>query len=157
MTMARASCPTRFINSQLPSKCAYHQIFRPKSMFSRRSGTPTCAILRPAVCCRTRPRWSHSFTDHILHSKALSPYKTPQDQNTGNYQGGSHFLARDDTIYALSSAPGKAAIAVIRISGPQCHDVRLTRIVLYEHPLTRHRYIVASAPILLCRSHALQP
>ncbi|TPX08233.1 uncharacterized protein E0L32_001871 [Thyridium curvatum] len=29
----------------------------------------------------------------------------------------------DDTIYALSTAPGKAAIAVIRISGPGCLEV----------------------------------
>jgi tRNA modification GTPase len=29
----------------------------------------------------------------------------------------------DDTIYALSTAPGRAGIAVIRISGPACLDV----------------------------------
>lgn len=31
--------------------------------------------------------------------------------------------ARNDTVYALSSAPGRAGIAVIRISGPSCLDV----------------------------------
>lgn len=31
--------------------------------------------------------------------------------------------SRDDTIYALSSAQGRAGIAVIRISGPSCLDV----------------------------------
>lgn len=31
-----------------------------------------------------------------------------------------------NTIYALSTAPGKSAIAVVRISGPACMDVRLT-------------------------------
>jgi tRNA modification GTPase len=30
-----------------------------------------------------------------------------------------------DTIYALSTAAGRAAIAVIRVSGPACLDVRL--------------------------------
>ena len=30
---------------------------------------------------------------------------------------------RDDTIYAVSTAPGRAAIAIIRISGPACLDV----------------------------------
>lgn len=29
----------------------------------------------------------------------------------------------DDTIYALSTAPGRAGIAIIRISGPACLDV----------------------------------
>ncbi len=29
----------------------------------------------------------------------------------------------DDTIYALSTAPGRAAIAIVRISGPQCLQV----------------------------------
>jgi hypothetical protein len=28
-----------------------------------------------------------------------------------------------DTIYALSTAPGRAAIAIVRISGPACLDV----------------------------------
>jgi hypothetical protein len=29
----------------------------------------------------------------------------------------------DDTIYALSTAPGRAGIAIVRISGPACVDV----------------------------------
>ena len=29
------------------------------------------------------------------------------------------------TIFALSTAPGRAAIAVIRVSGPQCLEVRM--------------------------------
>lgn len=35
----------------------------------------------------------------------------------------SQSLAADPTIYALSTAPGRAAIAVIRISGPACSTV----------------------------------
>lgn len=31
----------------------------------------------------------------------------------------------DSTIYALSTAPGRAAIAIVRISGPACLEVRL--------------------------------
>lgn len=34
-----------------------------------------------------------------------------------------HANHEDSTIYALSTAPGKAAIAVIRISGPACNQV----------------------------------
>lgn len=30
---------------------------------------------------------------------------------------------QDDTIYALSTAPGRAGIAIVRISGPACLDV----------------------------------
>ena len=30
----------------------------------------------------------------------------------------------NDTIYALSTAPGRAAIAIVRISGPSCIEVR---------------------------------
>lgn len=30
----------------------------------------------------------------------------------------------DSTIYALSTAPGRAAIAIIRVSGPACIEVR---------------------------------
>lgn len=30
---------------------------------------------------------------------------------------------RDDTIYAVSTAPGRAGIAIVRISGPSCMDV----------------------------------
>lgn len=32
-------------------------------------------------------------------------------------------LDADSTIYALSTAPGRAAIAVVRISGPACVSV----------------------------------
>ncbi|KAH8689670.1 GTP-binding protein TrmE N-terminus-domain-containing protein [Talaromyces proteolyticus] len=34
-----------------------------------------------------------------------------------------HFFNGDSTIYALSTAPGRAAIAVIRISGPACLQI----------------------------------
>jgi tRNA modification GTPase len=34
-------------------------------------------------------------------------------------------LDADSTIYALSTAPGRAAIAVVRISGPACASVCL--------------------------------
>lgn len=33
-------------------------------------------------------------------------------------------LDADSTIYALSTAPGRAAIAVVRVSGPACASVR---------------------------------
>lgn len=35
-------------------------------------------------------------------------------------------LDADSTIYALSTAPGRAAIAVVRVSGPACASVRIS-------------------------------
>lgn len=48
-------------------------------------------------------------------------------------------LSTHETIYALSSAPGKAGIAVIRVSGPACLDVR-TSIFRPEIGLTFCRF-----------------
>jgi hypothetical protein len=40
------------------------------------------------------------------------------------FSGFSYIAQSPDTIYALSTAAGRAAIAVIRVSGPACLDVR---------------------------------
>ncbi|CAK7213856.1 mitochondrial splicing system protein [Sporothrix bragantina] len=52
---------------------------------------------------------------------------TPSSQrnisSTSSFSVSSSFDSDDATIYALSSAPGKAGIAVIRISGSACLDV----------------------------------
>ncbi|KAF7507247.1 hypothetical protein GJ744_010805 [Endocarpon pusillum] len=45
--------------------------------------------------------------------------------------------SRSDTIYALSTAPGRAAIAVIRISGPGC--LQVYRRLCPDRPLPRAR------------------
>jgi len=46
-----------------------------------------------------------------------------------DHKPGPNALSLDDhTIYALSTAPGRAAIAVIRISGPSCVEVGLNLI-----------------------------
>ena len=39
------------------------------------------------------------------------------------FRGIANVISEADTIYALSSAQGKAGIAVIRVSGPACIDV----------------------------------
>ncbi|ROV90240.1 hypothetical protein VMCG_10264 [Cytospora schulzeri] len=46
--------------------------------------------------------------------------------------------AKNDTIYALSSAQGRAGIAVIRISGPACLDIY--RKLCPQKPLPKPRY-----------------
>jgi hypothetical protein len=55
------------------------------------------------------------------------------------------------TIYALSTAPGRAAIAVIRISGPACLQVRISYLSIgYSKGVLTFsfllRYIVHCAP-----------
>lgn len=47
-----------------------------------------------------------------------------------------HQEAQTDTIYALSTAPGRAAIAVVRISGPAYLEVRLQPRTAYTNGLT---------------------
>jgi hypothetical protein len=47
----------------------------------------------------------------------------------------------NDTIYALSTAPGRAGIAIVRISGSSCLDVRFPLPCCIINPDT-HRYTV---------------
>ncbi|KAK1760824.1 hypothetical protein QBC47DRAFT_15288 [Echria macrotheca] len=51
------------------------------------------------------------------------------------------FGASDDTIYALSSAPGRGAIAVIRVSGPGCLDVYRGLCPTASLPKPRHAVV----------------
>lgn len=55
------------------------------------------------------------------------------------------------TIYALSTSPGRAAIAVVRISGPLCKDVRRRHYSpeqFVTFPADRNRYTVSCARTL---------
>ncbi|KAK0891709.1 hypothetical protein LTR02_013861 [Friedmanniomyces endolithicus] len=47
----------------------------------------------------------------------------PTTTNQSRRYASPHHLHAEPTIYALSTAPGRAAIAVIRMSGPACLDV----------------------------------
>lgn len=51
-------------------------------------------------------------------------------------QGTSSLPPVNDTIYALSTAPGKAGIAAIRISGPSCLDVSKKPLPMHPSKLT---------------------
>ncbi|KAJ5166471.1 uncharacterized protein N7482_005252 [Penicillium canariense] len=53
-------------------------------------------------------------------------------------------LDTDSTIYALSTAPGRAAIAVVRVSGPACPSVRLHPTIRSIFPL---RPVPTNAPL----------
>ncbi|KAI3323251.1 hypothetical protein HD806DRAFT_498526 [Xylariaceae sp. AK1471] len=61
----------------------------------------------------------------LLHRPLRVPFSNSQRRSTYHTpaQALPGFKARYDTIYALSSAEGKAGIAVIRISGPSCTQI----------------------------------
>lgn len=61
----------------------------------------------------------------------------------------------ESTIYALSTAPGKAAIAVIRVSGPACRTV-LLHIVSRQPQSDSHRYTTDCVPRLPSRSPGMR-
>lgn len=64
---------------------------------------------------------------------------------------------RTDTIYALSSAQGKAGIAVIRISGPLCKRVSRPPQSLMSLLVANNdtRYMTASVRLDLSQNRAL--
>ena len=50
-----------------------------------------------------------------------------QEHNRKDAHTFGTFSADSSTIFALSTAPGRAAIAIVRISGPACLDVSTTK------------------------------
>ncbi|KAI8961592.1 P-loop containing nucleoside triphosphate hydrolase protein [Daldinia sp. FL1419] len=81
----------------------------------------------------TRLRWPQNtiqFRSLDLTQQSLVSSRARIRFNHGNLVGNGQFIRRqsslglrDDTIYALSTAEGKAGIAVIRISGPACRSI----------------------------------
>ncbi|PYH28677.1 tRNA modification GTPase [Aspergillus neoniger CBS 115656] len=92
-----------------------------------------------------RPSWSRCFTvarqgaGPALHARSPSPRVPPQRYFSGSSPAQSIFDA-DSTIYALSTASGRAAIAVVRASGPAC--VQIYKSLCPEAPLPRPRLAV---------------
>ncbi|MBE3042044.1 tRNA modification GTPase [Candidatus Bathyarchaeota archaeon] len=90
-------------------------------LFALATNTPRAAA--PSCCRLGRAVSSKSIhnSQNVIHPKSspLQPrwrsIHTPSQSTTGPLT--------DDTIYALSSAAGRAAISVIRISGPAAADV----------------------------------
>ncbi|SAM02336.1 hypothetical protein [Absidia glauca] len=109
------------------------------------------AISRNRYCSRC---WSHSHVplrstipSYLQHATAHQPTLLPQLQRKHCANAKAPTV---DTIYALSTSPGKAGVAIIRISGPRAKQVveRMTkdgtdikpRQVYFRriyHPLTR--------------------
>lgn len=68
-------------------------------------------------CLEAPPRYTRRIVP-IVQLRCLS---TTRHDHGNQYKTGTPSVeATEPTIYALSSAPGRAAIAVIRISGPAC-------------------------------------
>lgn len=83
--------------------------------------TSTFAVLK-AITERSHGPQNARFPRKLFSSAAVRSFSA---QN-GHSKSSLDILAgpsRHDTIYALSSAQGRAGIAVIRISGPSCLDV----------------------------------
>ena len=79
-------------------------------------------VLKPAL------RLS-SGCNHIRYPSVLPPIQVARYETVSStVREGQKYDQGDDesgpTIYALSTAPGRAAIAIVRISGPQCVEVR---------------------------------
>ncbi|KAH8775336.1 GTP-binding protein TrmE N-terminus-domain-containing protein [Diaporthe sp. PMI_573] len=73
---------------------------------------------------RTPVRYAVSVHRHV-HISVPQRYRVKDTQREFS-KGGIDVIAgssKDDTIYALSSAQGRAGIAVIRVSGPACLDI----------------------------------
>ncbi|KAJ4504960.1 mitochondrial splicing system protein [Exophiala dermatitidis] len=79
--------------------------------------TLTAAVPRSSPCPIPIP--FPSLRQHISHYGT----DTRRDDPYTTWRSSPGHTSASDTIYALSSAPGRAAIAVIRLSGPACLDV----------------------------------
>lgn len=79
--------------------------------------TLSSSLLKPGYCNGIR-RDSHRLT-----AKTATSLHHDDQRRSIERRGASTLVLSQPTIYALSTAPGRAAIAVIRISGPACLDV----------------------------------
>lgn len=93
----------------------------------------------------------HGLRNHELSSHGLTSHLNRSQPPIPNKRSGSSLSFNNDTIYALSSAQGKAGIAVIRISGPGCKDVSPLTITISPQPPTNTTQVYKS----LCPSHPL--
>ncbi|KAJ5099181.1 hypothetical protein N7532_006182 [Penicillium argentinense] len=77
-----------------------------------------------------RPRTRTAGLDSLFHRRHVPTRETPTSNGTAmpvrsfsSSRPAQFMLDADSTIYALSTAPGRAAIAVVRVSGPACVSI----------------------------------
>ncbi|KAJ5972697.1 uncharacterized protein N7479_002615 [Penicillium vulpinum] len=76
---------------------------------------------------------------HGFLSESPGPRRTPgQARAFSSTRPARFMLDGDSTIYALSTATGRAAIAVVRVSGPACASIYKS--LCPNHPLPKPRY-----------------
>ncbi|KAF7591992.1 mitochondrial splicing system protein [Aspergillus hancockii] len=105
----------------------------------------------------SRPSWSgHCYTlprgnAHPARFALFPTPAVPQRRQFSTSSPAQSLLDGDSTIYALSTAPGRAAIAVVRVSGPAC--VQVYQALCPRAPLPRPR--VAAVRTLYNPTHDL--
>jgi tRNA modification GTPase len=105
----------------------------------RTRGSVLLAKTRPSVvaCYQLeclRGGKTTSTTNTTRHLGILSEHT----KQTRYYSGTTHRINGDSTIYALSTAPGRGAIAIIRISGPACLSIYRALCPGKKDPKARH-------------------
>ncbi|GAQ03537.1 hypothetical protein ALT_0858 [Aspergillus lentulus] len=87
-----------------------------------------------------RPSWSRYSCSHAVALDLARPAQRRLPSTCRQFSASPSFrfsLEADSTIYALSTAPGRAAIAVVRVSGSAC--VQIYRALCPSAPLPRAR------------------
>ncbi|KAL4776186.1 hypothetical protein BDW60DRAFT_107879 [Aspergillus nidulans var. acristatus] len=77
-------------------------------------------VATPVRLPRNQP-WARAHP--LCHALNTSVSSTPQHRFYAATVPSRLLHGVDSTIYALSTAPGRAAIAVVRVSGPACVSV----------------------------------
>ena len=113
----------------------FYSEFLPRALTQRNSSDPFCPHGCPTPC------------------RLQSTYRPIRDFEHGRTAAPEH--GTSDTIYALSTAPGRAAIAVIRISGPACLDIY--RSLCPSRPLPKPRTATLRKLYDPAGSQSLQP
>lgn len=90
---------------------------------------------RRIIALNPSPHSSHQATP----IRKLHPTQSPKPWTTQP--------SGDDTIYALSTAPGRAGIAIVRISGPSCLEVCPAFPHQCHKPNIPSRYTQHSVPV----------
>ena len=60
-----------------------------------------------------------------------NPYRTSCHKSLYHAPERQSLSFESDTVYAISTAAGRAGIAIVRISGPSCLDVRYIDVLSY--------------------------
>lgn len=128
-------------------------------------GSPPCTTMIPLrhATLRRSTKWLASLSsahrspsllpwfNHTRYAVAIAPWRprpTLQPRSASYLHTSAGETSDEPTIYALSTAPGRAAIAVIRVSGLASVDVRHnpTLHATFSNARGRHRSTTPSAP-----------